>query len=108
MESQADTESSAEDEFGPIEDQSKKWELIAAREYQFDGNADGWDSDVAEEETAEQKYIKVYLHNSLYPSTRRTCLASGMVPATYFVLRDSCSCMPLAGHCCNMLVFAVS
>ena len=45
--------------FGPIEDQVKKWEIIAAKEYQFDGLADGWDSDVEEEETPEQKYIKV-------------------------------------------------
>ncbi|KAK9904172.1 hypothetical protein WJX75_005923 [Coccomyxa subellipsoidea] len=46
--------------FGPIEDQVKKWEIIAAKEYQFDGLADGWDSDVEEEETPEQKYIKAH------------------------------------------------
>lgn len=45
--------------FEPIEDKVKKWELIAAEEYRFDGSADGWDSDMANEETPEQKYIKV-------------------------------------------------
>ncbi|CAL8470902.1 g10444 [Coccomyxa elongata] len=60
VEPQADTKSSPKDEFQPIEDQVKKWDFIAEREYQFDGNADGWDSDVAEEETPEQKYIKAH------------------------------------------------
>ncbi len=62
MEPQADTKSSRKDEFQPIEDQVKRWEFIAAKEYKFDGNADGWDSDAAEEDTPEQKYIKVDLH----------------------------------------------
>lgn len=43
----------------PIKDTVKEWEVIAAKEYQFDGVADGWDSDEGEVETSEQKYIKV-------------------------------------------------
>ncbi len=68
VEAETDTGPSPQQDFAPIEDQVKKWELIAAREYQFDGTAEGWDSDVAEEETPEQKYIKVKL-----PSPAQAC-----------------------------------
>jgi hypothetical protein len=43
----------------PVKDTVKEWEMIAAEEYKFDGVADGWDSDTGEQETPEDKYIKV-------------------------------------------------
>ena len=42
-----------------VDDKSRHWASIAAAEYKADGNADGWDSDASDHETAEQKYIKV-------------------------------------------------
>ena len=40
-------------------DRVAQWEAIAAQQYREDGVVDGWDSGPDEEETAEQKYIKV-------------------------------------------------
>jgi hypothetical protein len=43
----------------PLVDRVAQWGAIAAQQYRADGAADGWDSGPDEEETAEQKYIKV-------------------------------------------------
>ena len=43
----------------PTHRQVKAWGEAAAAQYAEDGAADGWDSDAGEEETAEEKYIKV-------------------------------------------------
>ena len=42
-----------------IRDESKVWETIAAAQYKLDGNDVGWDSDVSDEETPDDKYIRV-------------------------------------------------
>ena len=42
-----------------IRDESKVWETIAAAQYKLDGNDAGWESDVSDEETADDKYIRV-------------------------------------------------
>ena len=42
-----------------IRDESKVWETIAAAQYKVDGNDAGWESDVSDEETADDKYIRV-------------------------------------------------
>ena len=40
-------------------DKVVEWERKAAQQYAEDGDADGWDSDASEPETAEQRYIRV-------------------------------------------------
>lgn len=40
-------------------DKVVEWERKAAQQYAADGNAEGWSSDVSDEETAEQTYIRV-------------------------------------------------
>jgi hypothetical protein len=45
---------------GPtIRDEATVWESIAAAQYKLDGNDAGWDSEESDEETPEDKYIKV-------------------------------------------------
>ena len=58
----------------PLVDSVKVWESIAAAEYAFDGNLDGWDSDSeTPPDSAEDKYLQVRLplHQSvgLQPET---------------------------------------
>ena len=43
----------------PVRDELKLWETKAAAQFKLDGNDAGWDSDEPEEETQEEKYIKV-------------------------------------------------
>lgn len=42
----------------PIEDRLRGWGDAAAAQYGADGATDAWDSDVSEEETPEQKYMR--------------------------------------------------
>ena len=42
----------------PVVDTISLWEQIAAKEYQADGEEDGWDSEPEEEETQEEKYAR--------------------------------------------------
>lgn len=42
-----------------VRDESKLWEGIAAAQYKLDGDETGWDSEVSDDETPEDKYIKV-------------------------------------------------
>ena len=44
---------------GKVSDTLKEWADKASKQYQEDGNADGWDSEDTVSETAEQKYIRV-------------------------------------------------
>ena len=44
---------------GPVRDELKLWETKAAAQFRLDGDDAGWDSDEPEEETQEEKYIKV-------------------------------------------------
>ena len=53
-------------------DKVLEWEQKAAEQYKEDGLSDGWSSDVAEPETAEQKYIRV-------------CFSPGFPRAAYFL-----------------------
>ena len=43
----------------PVRDELKPWETKAAAQFKLDGDDAGWDSDEPEEETQEEKYIKV-------------------------------------------------
>ena len=42
-----------------IRDESKVWESIAAAQYKLDGDEAGWESDVSDEESPDDKYIRV-------------------------------------------------
>jgi len=42
-----------------VEDRLRTWGNAAAAQYSADGITDGWDSDMSEEESAEQKYMRV-------------------------------------------------
>ena len=42
-----------------IRDESKVWETIAAAQYKLDGDDAGWESDVSDDETPDDKYIRV-------------------------------------------------
>jgi len=47
-----------QDSSAKVPDVMAKWETIAQEEYAADGDADGWDSEPEERETAEEKYIR--------------------------------------------------
>lgn len=42
----------------PVEDRLRGWGDAAAAQYGADGATDSWDSDVSDEETPEQKYMR--------------------------------------------------
>lgn len=42
-----------------IRDEATVWKSIAAAQYKLDGDDAGWDSEESDEETPEDKYIKV-------------------------------------------------
>ena len=42
-----------------IRDESRVWETIAAAQYKLDGDDAGWDSEESDQETEDDKYIKV-------------------------------------------------
>lgn len=46
---------------GTIRDESRVWENIAAAQYKLDGDDAGWDSEESDQETEDDKYIKVRL-----------------------------------------------
>ena len=49
-----------------VNDTLAEWEAKAAQQYGFDGDMAGWDSAAEEEETAEQKYIRVSARTILF------------------------------------------
>ena len=46
-----------------IRDEASAWKSIAAAQYKLDGDDAGWDSEESDEETPEDKYIKVRQNN---------------------------------------------
>ena len=71
-----------------IRDESKVWETIAAAQYKLDGNDAGWESDVSDEETPDDKYIRVHAANNFISSSIHSSL-----------LTWSCSTFPWTSHC---------
>ena len=52
-----------------IRDETKVWEGIAAAQYKADGDEAGWESDVSDEESPDDKYIRVSCCHS-FPRAR--------------------------------------
>lgn len=62
-----------------IRDESKVWETIAAAQYKLDDDDAGWESDVSDEETADDKYIRVRADDTQQAYHASSCFA--MLPA---------------------------